>query len=62
MVAVIYGAETPTAQGVTLLPDRGVSVMDFYDVLEACLALLQQHKRLTYRALQAPIHPGRGLP
>ena len=26
--------------------------MDFYDVLERVLALLQQHKRLTYRALQ----------
>ena len=53
VVAVLYGAaETPTAQGVTLLPDRGVSVMDFYDVLERVLALLQQHKRLTYRALQ----------
>jgi TOMM system kinase/cyclase fusion protein len=26
--------------------------MDFYDVLERVLALLQQHKRVTYRALQ----------
>jgi len=27
-------------------------VMDFYDVLERVLELLQQHKRVTYRALQ----------
>ena len=26
--------------------------MDFYDVLERVLAILQQHKRVTYRALQ----------
>ena len=26
--------------------------MDFYDVLERVLEILQQHKRVTYRALQ----------
>jgi hypothetical protein len=26
--------------------------MDFYDVLERVLEILQQHKRATYRALQ----------
>jgi hypothetical protein len=28
--------------------------MDFYDVLERVLALLQRHKRVSYRALQRP--------
>src|SRR5215470_10770535 len=32
--------------------DRRRVVMDFYDVLERVLEILQQHKRVTYRALQ----------
>src|SRR2546425_5717574 len=32
--------------------DRGGVAMDFYAVLERVLEILQQHKRVTYRALQ----------
>ena len=36
----------------SILRTAGGVVMDFYDVLERVLAILQQHKRVTYRALQ----------
>src|SRR6266704_7080949 len=32
--------------------DRGGAAMDFYAVIERVLEVLQQHKRVTYRALQ----------
>src|SRR5215831_14609158 len=32
--------------------DRRRVVMDFYDILDRVLEILQQHKRVTYRALQ----------
>src|SRR5262249_45827591 len=36
----------------SILRTEGGVVMDFYDVLERVLEILQQHKRVTYRALQ----------
>src|SRR2546430_1675442 len=50
---VVQSAAKSTVQGVT--PSYGQRegvVMDFYDVLERVLEILQQHKRVTYRALQ----------
>src|SRR5262249_2412627 len=36
----------------SILRTEGGVVMDFYEVLDRVLGILQQHKRVTYRALQ----------
>src|SRR5919198_1000651 len=46
------GRKVHSAGRDSILRTEGGVVMDFYDVLERVLELLQQHKRVTYRALQ----------
>ena len=55
LVSMLCRASSRTAHSArrdTILRIAGRVVMDFYDVLERVLDLLQRHKRVTYRALQ----------